>query len=220
MADFPYMPHYPSDYVADTRHPSLDQHGAYRLLLDHAWLEKDCWLPDDDAMIARILGVTKTRWLRSLKPAVMAFWSLENGRWTQKRQRKERQKLEQKSAKARDSAERRWRRNQLNEQEPDDAFAYANASAEHGKRIYTRARNQSQSHIQNSPSSSTVPTNGNPRTKPIDDDEWINTVAEFAEEHGLTDDQHDDFLLWTVSKMRTRTKRALANALKRWEQSQ
>ena len=37
---FAYQPFYTGDYYRDTRHLSMLQHGAYRLLLDHCWDQK------------------------------------------------------------------------------------------------------------------------------------------------------------------------------------
>lgn len=50
------MPWFPRDFIAATRHLALAERGAYRELLDHQWeLGR---LPNDEARLARILGVT------------------------------------------------------------------------------------------------------------------------------------------------------------------
>lgn len=109
MADFPCLPLWTDSYLADTSHLTTDEHGAYLLLLIHAWRSADCSLPDDDAMLARLAGLSVTKW-RTAKPVVMAFWTLERRRkrWTQKRLKKERGKAVQKRASAKDSAASRW----------------------------------------------------------------------------------------------------------------
>lgn len=104
----PAIPLFGDAYLADTRHLSLEEHGAYLQLIMIAWRIDGCCLPDDDARLARMLGVTPSRW-RKLKPVVMAFWTLENGVWKQARLSKERQFVEEKRAKNKASADARWK---------------------------------------------------------------------------------------------------------------
>lgn len=65
----PYMPFYPESYLSDrlVRSMTLEQHGAYLLLLMEMW-NAEGWLPDDDGLLMRILGVGKRKWstLRSV----------------------------------------------------------------------------------------------------------------------------------------------------------
>jgi uncharacterized protein YdaU (DUF1376 family) len=101
------MPIFGDAYIADTRHLSLEEHGAYYLLLLIAWRSEDCSLPDDDKRLAQMLGISPAKWAK-LKPTIMAFWALERGRWTQKRQKKEHDFVTEKRAKNADAAKRRW----------------------------------------------------------------------------------------------------------------
>lgn len=101
------MPVFGDAYIADTRHLSLEEHGAYWLLLLIAWRSDDCGLPDDDKRLAQMLGISAAKWAR-LKPTVMAFWTLADGRWTQKRQKKEHVFVTEKRAKNAEAAQRRW----------------------------------------------------------------------------------------------------------------
>jgi uncharacterized protein YdaU (DUF1376 family) len=101
------LPLFGDAYLADTRHLSLEEHGAYLMLLLVAWRTEDCCLPNDDGRIARILGVSPAKW-RKLKPSIMPFWSLESGHWIQKRLSKERTFVEEKRAKNKASADARW----------------------------------------------------------------------------------------------------------------
>ncbi|MDR7040513.1 uncharacterized protein YdaU (DUF1376 family) [Methylobacterium sp. BE186] len=84
MSTFPSLPLFTDAYIADTTYLTNEEHGAYLRLLMFAWRSPECRLPDDDARLARMLGLTPKRWA-ALKPTVMAFWTLENGFWTQKR---------------------------------------------------------------------------------------------------------------------------------------
>lgn len=101
------MPLFGDAYLADTRHLSLEEHGAYLQLLMIAWRTADCALPDDDKRIAQMLSVSTAKW-RKLKLEVMKFWTLDAGRWTQRRLLKERTFVNEKRAKNREAAEQRW----------------------------------------------------------------------------------------------------------------
>ncbi len=68
----PWMPLYVSDYLADTRHLSLAEHGAYLMLIMHYWQKGG--LPDDDDKLARIVGVTPKKW-KLFKPLLGEFFS-------------------------------------------------------------------------------------------------------------------------------------------------
>lgn len=89
MSSFPSLPLFTDAFIADTGHLSATQTGAYLMLLMVAWRSPDCRLPDDDAKLARWARVDARTWPR-LKPAVMEFWTLEDGFWSQKRLSKER----------------------------------------------------------------------------------------------------------------------------------
>jgi uncharacterized protein YdaU (DUF1376 family) len=101
MSAFPSLPLFTDAYIADTAHLTNEEHGAYLRLLMFAWRSPLCRLPDDDTRLARMLGLSAGKWAK-LKVAVMAFWSLENGFWSQKRLAKEHEfvtkKVEQKRA--------------------------------------------------------------------------------------------------------------------------
>lgn len=77
-----WMPMFVADYAADTSRLSLEQHGAYLLLIFDYW--RNGPPPDDDAVIARILGVERKEWFR-LRPVISAFFRIEGGRWRHRR---------------------------------------------------------------------------------------------------------------------------------------
>lgn len=109
MAEFPALPLWTDAYLADTRHLSAEQHGAYLLLLMEAWRRPSCSLPDDDALLARLSGLGG-RWDAN-RDAVMAFWTRDGRRkeWTQKRLVQEREYVASKSRSQRDNAAKRWK---------------------------------------------------------------------------------------------------------------
>lgn len=74
MAEFPALPLWTDAYLADTRHLTTQEHGAYLLLLMEAWRRKDCALPDDDALWARLAGLDMRGWKR-IKKTIRAFWT-------------------------------------------------------------------------------------------------------------------------------------------------
>ncbi len=53
----PWMPMYWRDYLCDTGHLTLEQHGAYLLLICHYWTHGK--LPENDETMARILRVNR-----------------------------------------------------------------------------------------------------------------------------------------------------------------
>lgn len=84
MAKLPALPIFTDAYLADTRHLTTLQHGAYFLLMMTAWRSSGCDLPDDDKLLARWSGLDIRTW-KNNKNAVMGLWRLVSGRWTQGR---------------------------------------------------------------------------------------------------------------------------------------
>lgn len=123
------IPYFGDAYMADTRHLTLEEHGAYHLLLLIAWRSPSCSLPDDDKRLSQMLGITPKKWA-AIKPTVMAFWSHNEHGWEQKRLTKERRWVEEKSRKNKASAEARWGDKSLENNDQDDANASPNADAD------------------------------------------------------------------------------------------
>jgi len=74
MAEYPALPLFTDAYMADTRHLTTTQHGAYLLLLMTAWRMPDCKLPDDDNLLARWAGLDYRNW-RKMRPLIIdQFW--------------------------------------------------------------------------------------------------------------------------------------------------
>lgn len=89
-----YMPLYWSDYQGGTTALDCEQHGAYLLLLGKMW-QAGGTLPADDVILARLVGLTKARWLKIAPPVMALFTSVEGG-ITQKRLAAELKILEEK----------------------------------------------------------------------------------------------------------------------------
>lgn len=108
MAEFPALPLFTDAYLADTRHLTAAQHGAYMLLLMMAWRTPDCCLPDDDEKLARWASMDRRTWQRN-KAEVMAFWSRnKSGMWEQGRLIDERKYVADKSSKQSANSKARW----------------------------------------------------------------------------------------------------------------
>ena len=84
MALYPALPLFTDAYLADTRHLTTEEHGAYLLLLMCAWRCTGCALEDNDKTLARIAGLSPTKW-RRLKPVIVQFFTIEDGVWKQKK---------------------------------------------------------------------------------------------------------------------------------------
>lgn len=93
-----WMPLYVADYLADTRHLSTEQHGAYLLLMMHEWRTGP--LPDDSEILRRIAGMEKDAWSIAWGVLESMFSRDEPGRLIQKRLELERVKSNEHKAKA------------------------------------------------------------------------------------------------------------------------
>lgn len=89
MSQAPSMPLFCDAYLADTMHLSLEEHGAYLKLLMITWRNNGQPLPDDDARIARMLGIPVSRWTKYLRPVIVPFFDVSSGFLRQKRLEKE-----------------------------------------------------------------------------------------------------------------------------------
>ncbi len=109
MAEFPALPLWTDAYLADTRHLSTLEHGAYLLLLMEAWRRPSCALPDNDVLLARLAGLSPSEW-EAVKPIVLEFWKIDgrSKEWVQSRLKKERCFVARRSALQRDRIAKRW----------------------------------------------------------------------------------------------------------------
>jgi len=98
----PWYPHYVLDYRADTSHLTLEEHGAYRTLIDEYWLAGG--LPTDDRRLARILRLSLPEWL-NIKPEIASLF-LSN--WKHKRIEKELKNSRDRRKHGQKGASKRW----------------------------------------------------------------------------------------------------------------
>lgn len=83
MGKIPMQQWYPDAHIADTALLSLEEQGAYRLLLDNMWI-KGGHLPDNDKEIARLLRISVKKW-QKLKPSLEDYLLIDKGNITQER---------------------------------------------------------------------------------------------------------------------------------------
>lgn len=93
MSQAPSMPMYWDAYLADTTHLTTEEHGAYLLLLGAMW-RRNGTVPDDDRDNARILGLTKAKWIKT-KSRLSGALIFENDCITQKKLQKTWQKTQE-----------------------------------------------------------------------------------------------------------------------------
>lgn len=79
----PMQQWYPDAHIADTANLTLEEQGAYRLLMDHMWIKGGA-IRNDDKEIARMLRISVKRW-KKLKLVLSDYLIIELGFITQKR---------------------------------------------------------------------------------------------------------------------------------------
>jgi uncharacterized protein YdaU (DUF1376 family) len=108
-----WMPFYVGDYLQDTRLLTLEQHGAYLLLIMHYWTQGG--LPPDEKSIRRILGLNSESerhvW-RSIRLAIAPFF--QHPGWRHKRIDAELKKQEETSIKRKMAGQKGGRSNRGN----------------------------------------------------------------------------------------------------------
>jgi uncharacterized protein YdaU (DUF1376 family) len=124
MAEFPSLPMFVDAYMADTGDLTDSEHGAYHLLLYVAWLRPDNGLPNDMDWLKRALGahcsnMHGNHFAKVIPRLLTRFWSLDlstgsPGVWRQKRLEKERDFLRKRSTKQSENINKRWSRNNEN----------------------------------------------------------------------------------------------------------
>lgn len=89
----PYIPLYIDDFDGATAHLTPEEEGIYMRLLKLSWRTPGCSLPNDIPWIARKVRVSEADFRRVGEPVLREFFSLIRGRWTQRRLKKEWDKL-------------------------------------------------------------------------------------------------------------------------------
>lgn len=89
MSEMPSMPFFVDDYEAATSHLSLEEDGLYNRLLRLCWRTAGCSVPDDKGWLMRHLRLSSEDFDRVAAPVIAEFFTVLNGRLSQKRQQRE-----------------------------------------------------------------------------------------------------------------------------------
>lgn len=120
MSKAPFMPLFCDAYLGDTMHMSLEEHGAYLKLLMVTWRNNGVPLPDEDARLARILGVTVSRWRAKLRPVLEPLFDLSGGVWRSVRLEKEWNFVQKNAAVSRENGKRGGRPKSLKDNDAEN----------------------------------------------------------------------------------------------------
>lgn len=133
-----YYEHHIGDYLKDTAHLSLLEHGVYRRLLD-VYYTRESGIPDDQA--ARLIGARSKEEREALSAVLAEFFSLRDGTHWQGRTDREIERFRRKSGKAKSAANTRWGKCQedANASSEHDANADASGMRTHSERNATCA---------------------------------------------------------------------------------
>lgn len=102
-----YYPHHIGDYLRDTAHLSLVEHGAYRRMLD-VYYATEKPLPKPQGQIYRLVGAKTNAEKLAVDVVLGEFWLESDAGWKNTRADSEIAKAQEKSEKARTSAGHRW----------------------------------------------------------------------------------------------------------------
>lgn len=121
----PYMQLYWGDYDVDTMELSLEEHGAYLLLIKVYW-QRQRPLPNDDKKLARILRVSPQKW-RKIRARIESFFEITDTELRHKRVDFEIARFADKSLKRKAAAEKSHEVRRANAGASDHANAIVNA---------------------------------------------------------------------------------------------
>lgn len=106
-----YYERHIGDYLKDTAHLSLLEHGIYSRLLD-VYYTRETGI--EDVAVARLIGARSKDELHALDVVLNEFFTQMNGVWKQDRCIREIAKYQDKQRKAKASADARWSHNERN----------------------------------------------------------------------------------------------------------
>src|SRR5262245_61459679 len=108
MAKFAALMLWTDAWIADTKHLTRCERGTYHDLLVLMWRTPGCTVPNDDAWLAKHLGMTLAEVQNELRPLISEFCQTDQNRVWQKRLMKEFAWAKSRSRVARDNAKYRW----------------------------------------------------------------------------------------------------------------
>lgn len=119
MAEFPALPLFTDAFIADTKHLSESELGAYVNILVLMWRSPGCRLPADAGWHMRKLGVSSLKYKELYEPLFFEFLTGDGSYLTQKRLKREFEYLTAQREQKRGAAKSRWNK----EKHPRSAYA-------------------------------------------------------------------------------------------------
>lgn len=173
MSAPPYMKLYVADYLGDTHHLSVVEHGAYLLLLMAMWRTGGT-LPAADANLSKLARCTSDQWAE-IRSVVLPFFRRRGGRISHNRLSLEMAKYEDTSGK-RSEAGKKGASEKANR---NRAPSPANASSAASNSRYNQNQNQKES--------SEDKSSANGSAEDLDATGWLSAVKVLTGQGGLSE---------------------------------
>lgn len=223
MAEFPALPLWTDALAADTEHLSHLEYGLYQRMLNTAWRQPSCDLPNDRVWLMRRFRLTDQEYDEICAPIIAEFWHQNgSGRLEQKRLKKERKYVKEKREKQRARAKSRWEK----EKAPCRGNAAPHASGNAPTPTPTPIKKETEAKA----SSKKESANGSKKTVrkgTLLPDDWTPTESEigYARKRGFTDAAISDIIEnfrdhWTVGKGRNSTHKDWTRSWQTWIRNQ
>ncbi len=146
MSKAPIMPFYVDAFMADTMELSEAEEGVYLRLLMCMWRNEGV-LPNDDVRLARMVRVSKARWVNKYRPVLSKFFDVSGDVLTQKRLKKEWESIQEKSGKNSANGKRGAMVKALKNKESPLANAYKTLKRARGEAVSEQPSETQASHI-------------------------------------------------------------------------
>lgn len=95
------MPLFVGDLIAATQELTMEQLGCYVSILMTTWAKGGKPFPDDNGKLGRICRMSRTKFERNIRPALLPYFDLSGGTWRQHRLEKEWAYVAERAARAR-----------------------------------------------------------------------------------------------------------------------
>lgn len=122
------MPVFCDAFIGDTTHLSMEELGAYFMIVMVTWRNNGVPLADDDDRFARICRVTRSRWIKVLRPVIITFFEVSEGNWRQKKLEKIWNFVSEKSLTSRENGTKGGRPKLLENKETENLPGYLQVS--------------------------------------------------------------------------------------------
>lgn len=124
MTDYPYLPLFVSDHLAETDHLSDAEHGVYLRLILLLWQSPECRIPDDNEWLARRFRRDANAVQTQVRPLIHEFCQVRRGWVTKPNLKAQWEWCRTKSVKNAKAAKSRWNK------EKDQSERIANGHSE------------------------------------------------------------------------------------------